>query len=74
MADLEQRALKRDRSYVVRLVGLMIVAVVLAIIQFSELSGDRFGTCLAKAYLGRGATGMDVPQSGPDAQSDTSAK
>lgn len=74
MADLEELALKRDRRYVVRLVALMVVAVVLATIQYSELSGGRMGTCLAKAYLGRGAKGPDAQQRGPDAQADTSPK
>lgn len=67
MADLEKLALKRDRGYVFRLVALLVIAVVIAAIQYGQLTGDRAGDCLADAYLGRDAKGAGsaAPQPEP---------
>lgn len=59
MADLEKLALKRDRRYLVRLVGLLAIGTVFGLQLFRPLTGSHVGGCIADAYLGRGSQSGD---------------
>jgi hypothetical protein len=55
MADLEDLALKRDRSYLVRLIAMMLLGIAASIFVWRGLTGETTSGCIATAFLGQDA-------------------
>lgn len=61
MADLEDLALKRDRSYLVRLIAMLLLGVVASIFVARGLIGESITGCIANALLGQDAAPAGKP-------------
>jgi hypothetical protein len=61
MADLEERALRRDKGFVVRLVLGLIAGTVFGLFVYGQLTGERFAGCAGAAAVGDEAAGDGSP-------------
>jgi hypothetical protein len=52
VADLEDLALKRDRSYLVRLIAMMLLGIAASVFIWRGLTGETTSGCIATAFLG----------------------
>ncbi len=57
MVDLEERAVRRDKGFVVRLVVLLLCGAVVGAIVYAELTSTAVGGCAAHTFGGATSTG-----------------
>lgn len=50
MDPLEQRALKKDRRFIVRLLLTLAIGIVAGILLFSQLTGTGIADCAARSF------------------------